>query len=120
VPAVAVVVTVGVTGCAGNGQATDFCTDYGDAMGGLVAAARDYEPEAFADTLDGTMARLDELRPMAPDERLGSAFDTAAFTFTVFSSNELLADFLTRADFSDNAMVLACAEYGVELTPAGG
>lgn len=114
-PAVALLVTAVGTGCGANGPATEFCTGYGDAMRGLVVAARDYEPAAFDQALDSTMSTLDDLRADAPDERLRDAFGTASFTFTVFSSNDLLADFLRRADFSDNAMVRTCAEYGVQL-----
>jgi hypothetical protein len=117
---VALLATAGLAGCGGNAPATDFCTGYSDAIHGLVTAARDYEQAEFASTLESTMSTLDGLRAGAPDERLRDAFDTASFTFTVFSSPELLADFLRRADFSANAMVLACAEYGVRLTPAAG
>jgi hypothetical protein len=117
---VALLVTTGLTACGDNGPATEFCTDYGDAIHKLIAAARDYEAAEFVSTLESTLSTLDELRWDAPDERLRDAFNTASFTFTVFSSPELLADFVRRADFSDNAMVLACAEYGVRLTPAAG
>ena len=116
----ALIVTVGVTGCADNGPATEFCTDYGDTMHELVLAARDYEAATFGRTLDATKTKLDDLRYDAPDETLREAFTTASFTMTAFSSNDLFADFLTRADFSDNAMVLACEEYGVVIKPAGG
>lgn len=115
----ALIVTVGATACADNGPASEFCTDYGDTMHELVLAARDYEAVSFGKILDATKTKLDDLRYDAPDERLRDAFNTASFTFTAFSSNDLFADFLTRADFSDNAMVLACEEYGVEIRPAG-
>lgn len=106
-----------VSGCGGEAPATRFCDGYADALRPLVAAARTYDPAEFDRTLESTLTALDRLR--APDERLRSALDTASFTFTVFGSPERLAEFLTRADFSDNAVVLACAEYGVEITPAG-
>jgi hypothetical protein len=120
-PAVILLVAAGSTGCGGpSDQTTAFCTDYGDAMHDLVVAARRYDesPAAFTTTYDATMHDLDRLRAGAPDERLRAAFDTASFTFTVFSQDSARADFLTRADFHDNALVLACAEYGVTLTPA--
>jgi hypothetical protein len=122
VPVAALLVTSGATGCVSSGPATEFCTGYGDAMHELVLAARAYSsaPDEFHSRLTTTRAALAQMRGQAPDERLRSAFETASFTFTVFSSDERLADFLTRADFSANAMVLACAEYGVEITPAAG
>lgn len=105
------------TACGSDGRVGKFCTDYGAVLHELVLAARDYPaaPEEFGTTLTRTMSTLDDLRWKAPDERLRNAFDTAAFTFTVFSEDAALADFLTRADFSTNAMVLACSEYGVVL-----
>jgi hypothetical protein len=121
-PAAALLVATGATGCADSGPATEFCTGYGDTMHELVLAARDYPtaPEKFHSRLATAKSAVARMRAEAPDDRLRSAVATASFTFTVFSSDELLADFLTRADFSDNAMVLACAEYGVEITPAAG
>lgn len=112
-----------VTGaCAGPNPATHFCTDYGDAMHDLIVAARAYgtAPTEFATAYANTMDDLDRMRAGAPDERLRDAFDTARFTFSVFDNDAALADFLTRADFTDNAVVLACADYGIELRPAAG
>jgi hypothetical protein len=123
VPAAILLVAAGFTACGGpSAQTTSFCTDYGEAMHELVVAAKGYaeSPGAFATTYDATMADLNRLRAGAPDERLRAAFDTASFTFTVFSEDAAIADFLTRADFHDNALVLACADYGIELTPATG
>jgi len=51
------------------------------------------------------MDRLTEIRRTAPDDTLRSAFDTAAFTFSVFGADADITDFLTRADFSENAVV---------------
>ncbi|MPZ80676.1 MAG: hypothetical protein GEV28_09885 [Actinophytocola sp.] len=109
----------GTTACGGaSDQTVSFCTDYGDAMHELVVAARNYAdaPAEFATVYGATMDDLNRLRAGAPDERLRKAFDTASFTFTVFSEDRVRADFLTRADFSDNALVLACAEYGIDLS----
>lgn len=117
-----VVLLGAVSACGGPNPASHFCAGYGDAMHDLVAAARNYPeaPAEFDTVLASTMDDLDRMRAGAPDERLRDAFDTASFTFTVFSEPAALADFLTRADFTDNAVVLACAEYGVELRPAAG
>jgi len=117
-PAVILLVAAGATACAGaSAQTVAFCTDYGDAMHELVAAAREYAvaPDEFGTVLDATLADLRRLRAGAPDERLRGAFDTASFMFTVFSGDAAMADFLARADFRDNEVVAACAEYGVEV-----
>ncbi len=122
-PAAILLVAAGSAGCGGpSDQTSAFCTDYGDAMHDLVVAARQYDeaPARFATVYEATMNDLHRLRAGAPDERLREAFDTASFTFTVFSQDSARADFLTRADFHDNALVLACADYGIELTPAAG
>lgn len=122
-PAVILLVAAGSTACGGaSAQTVSFCTDYGEAIHELVVAARGYAgaTEEFATVYAATMADLDRLRAGAPDDRLRKAFDTASFTFTVFSEDRARADFLTRADFSDNALVLACADYGIELSPAAG
>jgi hypothetical protein len=91
-------------------------------MHDLVVAARHYadSPTRFTRVYRAAMADLRRLRAGAPDDQLRKAFDTASFTFTVFSEDAARADFLTRADFHDNALVLACADYGVEITPAAG
>ncbi|HEY0448060.1 hypothetical protein [Actinophytocola sp.] len=122
-PTVFLLVAVGTTACGGaSDQTVSFCNGYGTAMHELVVAARQYPdaPAQFATVYKATMADLDRLRAGAPSDRLREAFDTASFTFTVFSQDSARADFLTRADFKDNALVLACAEYGIELTPAAG
>ena len=54
--------------------------------------------------------------PKLPTTNLRTAFDRALFTFSVFEADEDLADFLTRADFSTNAVVIACADYGIDVT----
>jgi hypothetical protein len=61
------------------------------------------------------MDRMAEIRGKAPDDRLRSAFDTAAFSFSVFGADAGFADFLTRADFRENAVVRVCSEYGVDV-----
>lgn len=107
-----------VASCGGESPATDFCSSYGDAVHELLVSARsyDHDPGGFSSTLESTLDRLDQIRTKAPDDRLRSAFDTASFTFTVFSDSAGFADFLTRADFSANAVVVACADYGVEVS----
>jgi len=118
----AVVLTAVVSGtvsCSIANPAADFCSSYGKAMHGLVVAAREYQkyPDDFTSTYKSTMDSMRQIRAKAPDDRLRGAFDTAAFTFSVFDGgNASLADFLTRADFSGNAVVTTCAEYGVEVT----
>lgn len=110
-------VLAGVVACSAN-PAMDFCTGYGDAMHALVVAAREYEsrPEHFTAVYQSTVDELRQVRATAPDTRLRSAFDTAWFTFSVFTGSDArFADFLTRADFSGNAVVIACAEYGVDV-----
>ena len=98
-------------------MAGDFCTSYGSAMHDLVVAARQYQayPANFASIYKSTMDRMPEIRGKAPDDRLRSAFDTASFTFSVFGADAGLADFLSRADFSENAVVRACSDYGVDV-----
>jgi hypothetical protein len=120
-PTAILLVAVGPTACGGPSvQTTSFCTDYGDAMHDLVVAARQYadSPARFAKVYRATKADLRRLRAGAPDERLRKAFDTASFTFTVFSEDATRADFLSQADFHDNALVLACADHGVVLSIA--
>lgn len=104
--------------CGGSsGVANDFCTGYASAMHDLVVAARQYNayPANFASIYKSTMDRLSDVRRQAPDDKLRSAFDTAAFTFSVFGADAGLADFLSRADFSENAVIRACSEYGVDV-----
>ena len=109
----------GVAACSGaSGAAGEFCTGYGSAMHDLVVAARQYQayPANFTSIYKSTMDRLAEIRAKAPDDTLRSAYDRAAFTFSVFSADAGLADFLTRADFSENAVIRTCSEYGVNVT----
>ncbi len=118
-PAVALLAAVGLsTACGQTNPASDFCSSYGKAIGGVVEAARHYATEQaiFASTYKSTMDNIGEIRAKAPDDTLRAAFDKSLFTFTVFSSEEDLANFLTRADFSGNAVVIACADYGVTVT----
>lgn len=108
----------GLASCGGSNPAKDFCNSYGDAMHGIVAAARQYpaDPAAFASTYKSTMDTIGQIRAKAPDDRLRAAFDRAMFTFSVFDADEDLADFLARADFSTNAVFITCADYGVDIT----
>jgi hypothetical protein len=118
------VVLLAVTGfgsaacSAASGAANEFCTGYGSAMHDLAVAARQYQayPGNFGSIYKSTMDRMAEIRTKAPDDTLRSAFDRAAFTFSVFSGDAGLADFLSRADFAENAVVKACADYGVNVT----
>jgi hypothetical protein len=110
-------VSCGTVACSGQNPATDFCTSYGTAMHQLVVAAKQYDayPENFSSVYQSTLDNLRHIRAKAPDNRLRSAFDTASFTFSVFSGDRSFAQFLTRADFSGNAVVIACTEYGVDI-----
>lgn len=111
-----------LTACGGPNPATHFCEDYGKAVSGLYAAAGNYAaaPADFGAVVDATMDDLSRLRAGAPNDDLRRAFDSAHFALTVFSDDAALADFLTRADFTQDDVVKACADYGVELTPAAG
>jgi hypothetical protein len=118
-PVVALLATVALSaGCSQTNPAGDFCSSYGKAFGTVVAAARQYatDPAVFASTYKSTMDNIGEIRAKAPDDTLRAAFDKSMFTFTVFGSDADLAEFLTRADFSTNAVVIACADYGVTVT----
>jgi hypothetical protein len=112
----ALLVTVG-SGCGVANPAGDFCSSYGAAVHDVVVAARgfDADPAGFASTYESTLEGLGKIRAKAPNDELRSAFDRSMFTFSVWDSQEDLADFLGRADFSTNAVVIACAEYGVEV-----
>lgn len=116
---IAVVIAGAMTACGPN-PAAGFCDSYGKAVSQLYAAAGNYAaaPAEFAATVDTTMDDLSRLRAGAPNEELRKAFDSAYFSLTVFSEDAALADFLTRADFSQDDVVLACADNGIELTPA--
>jgi hypothetical protein len=106
-------------GCAkGSGVANDFCSSYGGAMHDLVLAARQYQtyPANFTSIYKSTMDRLSEVRSKAPDDQLRTAFDKAAFTFSVFGGDADLADFLSRTSPSENAVVQTCSQYGVDVT----
>lgn len=120
----AITVTAAVTGlvtaCTGPNPAAHFCDDYGTAVGKLYAAAANYAaaPDEFSAVVDTTLDELSRVRAGAPDEELRRAFDSAYFSFTVFSDDAALADFLARADFTQDDVVKACSTYGIELTPA--
>lgn len=108
--------------CSAPNPATHFCDDYGDAMRGLYAAAGNYAaaPAQFATVADSTLDDLSRIRAGAPAEDLRRAFDSAYFALTVFNEDASLADFLVRTDFTQDDVVKACAEYGIELKPAEG
>ena len=119
---IAAALTGAVVACSGPNLAAHFCDDYGKAVSELYAAAGNYAaaPAEFATVLDTTMDELSRIRAGAPDEELRRAFDSAYFSLTVFSEEAALADFLARADFTQDDVVIACADYGIELTPAVG
>lgn len=106
--------------CTGPNPAAHFCDDYATAVSKLYAAAADYAaaPDEFSAVVDTTLDELSRVRAGAPDEELRRAFDSAYFSFTVFSDDAALADFLARADFTQDDVVKACADYGIELRPA--
>lgn len=99
----------------GDNPASDFCTSYGDAMRGVLDAARAGDQAAFSAAYKSTMDGLPAIRSKAPDDNLRSAFDRSMFTFSVFGSGTDLAKFLARANFSDDAVIVACGEHGVEV-----
>lgn len=109
----------GLVACAGNNPAQHFCDDYGDAVGKLYTAAGNYAvaPDQFSAVARDTMDELSRVRAGAPSDELRRAFDSAYFAMTVFSQDEGLADFLVRTDFSQDDVVKACAENGIELKP---
>lgn len=114
--ALLVAVGSGAAACGAN-PADDFCSSYGNALHEIVQAARSYEadPDGFASTYKSTMDSMAKIRAKAPDDQLRSAFDRSMFTFSVFDSQKALAEFIGRADFSANAVVVTCAEYGVDV-----
>ncbi|HEX6353703.1 hypothetical protein [Actinophytocola sp.] len=117
----AVAVVAGVlTACAGPNPAAHFCDDYGKAVSALYSAAGNYAaaPAEFSTVVDTTMDKLSRIRAGAPNDELRRAFDSAYFSLTVFSEDAVLADFLARTDFNQDDVVKACADYGIELTPA--
>jgi hypothetical protein len=116
---VAAVLAGAVTACGAN-PAAHFCDDYGKAVGELYAAAGSYAaaPAEFSTVVDTTMDTLSRLRAGAPNDELRTAFDSTQFAFTSFTDDATLADFLTRADFTQDEVVKACAEYGIELRPS--
>lgn len=105
--------------CAGANPAEHFCTDYGDAMRGLYAAAADYAtaPAEFATLAGTTKDKLTRIRAGAPTLDLRQAFDSAYFSLTVFDNDDGLADFLVRTGFANDDVVVACADNGVVLKP---
>lgn len=108
---VALLVAAGVPACSGANPADEFCNSYGNAMRGMVAAARSGDQAGFKSTMDS----MPPLRAKAPDDKLRSAFDRSMFVFSVFSSGADLASFLTRVNISEDAVVVTCGEYGVEV-----
>jgi hypothetical protein len=119
---VAAVLTGAVTACSGPNPATHFCQDYGAAVSPLYAAAGNYAaaPAEFSAVVDTTMDKLSRLRAGAPDDELRRAFDSAHFALTVFSDDAALAEFLTRVNFTQDDVVKACFDHGVEVTPVTG
>ena len=117
----AAVIAGAMTACGPN-PAAGFCDSYGKAVSQLYAAAANYAaaPAEFAAAADAAMDDLSRLRAGAPNDELRQAFDSAYFSLTVFSEDAALADFLARADFTQDDVVLACADSGIELTPAAG
>ena len=118
--AVLVVLLGGVlTACTGANPAEHFCADYGSAVGKLYTAAGNYSvaPEQFTAVARTALDELSRVRAGAPDEKLRRAFDSAYFALTVFSEDRGLADFLVRTDFTQDDVVKACADYGIELKP---
>lgn len=101
--------------CSAENPANDFCTSYGDAMRGVVAAAHGGDPAAFSAAYKSTMDALPGIRAKAPDDTLRSAFDRSMFTFSVFGTDANLASFLSRVNFSDDAVITACNDYGVNI-----
>lgn len=119
---IAAVLTGALVACSGPNPATHFCEDYGAAVSPLYAAAGSYAaaPAEFSAVVDTTMDKLSRIRAGAPNEELRRAFDSAHFALTVFSEDAALAEFLTRANFTQDDVVKACSGYGIELTPAAG
>lgn len=108
-----------LTACSGNNPAEHFCDDYGDAVSKLYAAAGNYAaaPDQFSAVAKSTLDELSRVRAGAPNDELRRAFDSAYFALTVFSEDAGLADFLVRTDFTQDDVVKACAEVGIELKP---
>ena len=113
----AAVVPFAVACSNGANPANDFCSSYGGAMHGVVAAAHQYagNAAAFSAIYKSTMDSLPAIRDKAPDDKLRAAFDRSMFTFSVFSNDADLAGFISRVNFSDDAVVVACGEYGVDV-----
>jgi hypothetical protein len=97
--------------CSGANPADEFCNSYGSSLRGMLAAARSGDQATFKSTMDV----MPPLRAKAPDDKLRSAFDRSMFVFSVFSSGTDLASFLARVSLSDDAVVVTCGEYGVEI-----
>lgn len=112
----------GLVACTGPNPAAHFCDDYGNAMRDLYAAAGNYAaaPDQFSTVAATTLDDLSRIRAGAPNDDLRRAFDSAYFALTVFTQDSGLADFLVRTDFTQDDVVKACAEYGIELRPAEG
>jgi hypothetical protein len=119
---VAVAAVGAFAACSAPNPAAHFCEDYGSAVSKLYAAAGNFAaaPAEFSTIHTATMDDLSRIRAGAPDEDLRRAFDSAYFALTVFSDDAALAEFLTRADFTQDDVVKACLDYGIELKPAEG
>ena len=101
-----------------DNPANDFCSSYGDAMHGVVAAAHQYTGDTakFSAVYRSTMDSLPAIRAKAPDDALRTAFDRSMFTFSVFSNDADLAGFIGRVDFNNDAVVMACGDHGVHIS----
>jgi hypothetical protein len=104
--------------CSGGANpANDFCSNYGSAMHGVVSAAHQYagDAAAFSAVYKSTLDSLPAVRDKAPDDTLRAAFDRSMFTLSVFSNDADLAGFISRMDFANDAVIVACNDYGVNV-----
>jgi hypothetical protein len=104
--------------CSGGANpANDFCSSYGSAMHGVVSAAHQYagDATAFSAIYKSTLDSLPAVRDKAPDDTLRAAFDRSMFTLSVFSNDADLAGFISRVDFTTDAVIVACNDYGVDV-----
>jgi hypothetical protein len=108
---VSLLVAAVLPACSSANPADEFCNTYGNSLRGMLSAARSGDQAAFKSTIDS----MPPLRAKAPDDKLRSAFDRSMFVFSVFSSGTDLASFLTRVNLSDDAVVMTCGEYGVQV-----
>lgn len=100
-----------------DNPANDFCSSYGNAMHGVVSAAHQYagDTATFSAIYKSTLDSLPAIRDKAPDDALRSAFDRSMFTFSVFSNDADLANFITRVDFANDAVILSCGDHGIDV-----